>query len=86
MLARYPSPCGAQVIPMGDFLIPSSVVQQAGIYRVSHSDSHAPDAEAFMWKGMVLPSCLHQGCHITYTFIRSTNHICEDSDFKVKAA
>jgi len=71
---------------MGDFLIPSSIVQQAGIYRVFHSDKHAPDTDTFVWQGMVLPSCLHQGCHVTYRFMRPVKHITEDPDFKAKAA
>jgi hypothetical protein len=71
---------------MGDFLIPSSVVQQPGIYRISHPNGHTPDGETFIWQGMVLPSCPHEGCHVTYTFMRPANHISEDPDFKIKAA
>jgi hypothetical protein len=60
--------------------IPGSIVTKSGFYRVSHSNRHMPDAESHLPKGLPLPSCLHDGCYVLYTFVREGGPLPEDGD------
>jgi hypothetical protein len=70
---------------MADFLIPGSVVPKSGIYRINHSSGHRPDAEVPFFEGLVLPSCFHEGCHVSYMLVRIVRPASEDPDFKAIA-
>lgn len=67
---------------MSNFLIPGSVIQESGIYRVSHSVGHRPTSECVIPAGLVLPSCIVTDCHVLYSFVRSAEHISKDEDFQ----
>jgi hypothetical protein len=63
-------------------LVPGSVVTQSGFYLVSHSNGHMTDASTHLMEGLILPSCIRDGCHVIYTLVRATSPISEDDDFK----
>ena len=63
-------------------LVPGAVVTQSGFYVVSHSNGHVTDASTHLMEGLILPSCIHDGCKVTYKLVRATSHISEDHDFK----
>ena len=58
-------------------MLPGSVITHEGIYKVSHSSGHQPDAECFLMKGTLLPSCDKPDCHVTYTFRREGSFLPE---------
>lgn len=53
----------------GVTLLPGSIVRQPGVYLVSHSTGHLPDAYAHLREGMLLPSCNCDGCQVSFTFV-----------------
>jgi hypothetical protein len=59
-------------------LIAGLFVPQDGFYRVSHASGHMPDAECFLPKGMLLPSCLKDGCNVLYTFLRDGSFLPDE--------
>jgi hypothetical protein len=63
-------------------IVPGLIIKRGGIYRVSHSTGHLPDAEFFILKNTLLPNCHVGGCHLEYTLIRPASEEREDDDFK----
>ena len=61
-------------------LVPGSLVTRSGTYRVSHSNGHMSETECVLLQGTLLPSCPHEGCHVTYNLVAA--HVAEDSDFE----
>ena len=61
-------------------MLPGSVITQEGIYKVSHSSGHLPDAECFLMKGTLLPSCGKPHCDVTYTFLREGSFLPDNKN------
>jgi hypothetical protein len=59
-------------------LVPGLFVPQDGIYHVSHSSGHMPDADCFLPKGILLPSCTKPDCHVMYTFLREGSFLPDE--------
>jgi len=66
-------------------LVPGAMITESGLYLVSHSIGHMPDAECHLVEGLLLPSCPVQGCSVSYSLLRRVGHILEDEDFKPKS-
>jgi len=62
-------------------LVSGLIIKRGGIYRVSHSSGHLPDAEFFILKDTLLPACHVSGCHLEYTLVRPASEE-RDDDFK----
>jgi hypothetical protein len=60
--------------------VPGSVVTKSGFYVVSHSQGHMPDATTHLFEGLMLPSCIHDGCLVLYSFVREGGPLPEDGD------
>jgi hypothetical protein len=58
-------------------LVPGSIVNQSGIYRIPHSTGHMQDAECDLTEGLLLTTCM-TGCHVMYTFLRQGQLLPDD--------
>jgi hypothetical protein len=60
-------------------LFPGSMITESGLYAISHSTGHRPDAKRELIQGLILPECPLQGCSVSYLPVKAAKQVSHDS-------